>query len=551
MGDIQCQALIISKTSGNFRRCKNTVNMDSQNERTINEEIIYVCNKHKTSTLRGYINNEDQPVYFATVGRTSVEGETQEIIKSEPSEQVVPGTPSPALQGITIQRSPSPRAARRLLEAREAAVQIEDQLNEQSSVNREMTSFNEYYSKNKPGTAEPTEMWATNIFKPVDSRLSYFIREHIDNELMPELLDYAQAKEAELLALPARFNTQRAYAQLSEFAQAQESNIPFPPSLEPPTEEELRGKYRRPVLDPNSPQGLKQQLMITRQNLRAKIKQNDEQGKSSVLELREIKKIDDFLKKLERVISGVEPPELVNIPVPQSPFFERGTSLQSPQAMSMIQEKLSSLPVPFQKQFETLFFNLNQFIAQSVRNKVFIDTNYIFGEIKAKTGDFFTFELTQGFLMPILQKMQFYNEGRMLGYNPVEIQFPIIAPKKSDILYKPPVPNALPGTNNEIIFENIPDGGVYSQFMGKYGNIKHPEFPLVELKFNKNVVSGKFVCTQKVDGKEKSRKFDDVNQAKGWAIRGGFYADDIEKLRQSAIQGRYDRKLRVIPVLVK
>lgn len=524
MGDIQCQAIILSK-SGNYRQCKNEVGMDSQNERTVNEETIYVCNKHKTSTLKGYINNEDEPVYFATGGRSSVEGEPSEIIKSEPPEQpeqIVPGTPSPALQGTAIGRSPSPRAATRIMQARVASVEIQQQLDLQNSVNRQTTLFNEEEEAALRSTDYATEYMVQDPYRQGDEQIAKFTDRYNDIIIGIGNLEFAQAQQ--------NLKENLTFIQLDQGS---------------------GGKYRRPVLDPNSPQGLKQQLMITRQNLRAKIKQNNEQGLSSVAEIREIEKIDDFLKKLERVISGVEPPELVDIPVPEEPFFERRAPLQSQQAMSMIQEKLSSQSVPFQKQFESLFFNLNQFIAQSVRNKVFIDTNYIFGEIKAKTGNFFTYEMIQGFLMPIFNKIQFYNEGRLLGYNPVEVQFPIIAAKKPEILYNPPLPNALPGTNNEIIFENIPDGGVYSQFMGKYGNIKHPEFPLVELKFNKNVVSGKFVCTQKVDGKEKSRKFDDVNQAKGWAIRGGFYADRIEKLRQSSIQGRYDRKLRVIPTIIR
>lgn len=272
-----------------------------------------------------------------------------------------------------------------------------------------------------------------------------------------------------------------------------------------------------------------------------------ENGEDTTDEMIYLSELDNAIADTMRFLKGM--PQYVQPPLDQDPF----PNIEVPVIAQIdeIQKKLTSQTVEFQKKFEKTFFDLNQFISDSVRNKVYIDTNVIFGQIRNATGDFFTDQFVDTFLMPIFARIQLYNEGRMIGYNPLSIQFPIISPLKPTVLYSAPPKNALPGTNNEIIFENIPDGGVYSQFMGKYGNIKHPEFPLVELKFNKNVVSGKFVCTQKVDGKEKSRKFDDVNQAKGWAIRGGFYADKIEKLRQSAIQDRYVRKLRVIPVLKK
>lgn len=272
-----------------------------------------------------------------------------------------------------------------------------------------------------------------------------------------------------------------------------------------------------------------------------------ENGEDITEEIKYLYELDNAIADTMRFLKGM--PEYVQPPLAQDPFPDVKVPVIT--QLEEIQKKLSIQTVEFQKKFEKTFFDLNQFISDSVRNKVYIDTNVIFGQIRNATGDFFTDQFVDTFLMPIFARIQLYNEGRMIGYNPLSIQFPIISPIKPTVLYSAPPKNALPGTNNEIIFENIPDGSVYSQFMGKYGNIKHPEYPLVELKFNKNVISGKFVCTQKVDGKEKSRKFDDVNQAKGWAIRGGFYADKIEKLRQSSIQGRYDRKLRVIPVLKK
>jgi hypothetical protein len=308
-----------------------------------------------------------------------------------------------------------------------------------------------------------------------------------------------------------------------------------------------RGNYRRQAIQTPTEQ-FRQDLRdfeSERIKVERRMNQKYENGEDTTEEIQYLYLLDKAIEDTIKFLRGV--PQWVDIPQTENAFPGQDVPVIS--QVDAIEQKLTRQPVEFQKRFEKLFFDLNQFISESVRNKAFIDTNVVFGQIRAATGDFFTDEFTNTFLLPVLGKIQMYNEGRMIGYNPQNIVFPILSPLKPTVLYTAPPPNALPGTNNEIIFENIPDGSVYSQFMGKYGNIKHPEFPLVELKFNKNAISGKFVCTQKVDGKEKSRKFDDVNQAKGWAIRGGFYADKVNLLRQSSIQDRYRRKLRVIPTI--
>jgi hypothetical protein len=324
---------------------------------------------------------------------------------------------------------------------------------------------------------------------------------------------------------------------------------PIPPPV--PTQQALsRMGYTRRPATVNEELNFELRKLLTKRNKLKKIKEIKESRYEDVSEEIEIlDNIEYLIYDIENQIRGV--PMLVRVPEPEEPFVERNTPRVDEDMTTEIEKKLTAQPLAFQKQFQKLFFDLNQFIANSIKNKVFIDTNYIFGEIKAKTGDFFTFDQTNAFLVPIFDKIQFYNEGRLVGYNPVNVQFPTFKVTEPTVLYSAPPKNVLPGTNNEIIFQNIPDKGVYSQYMGIYGNIKHPEFPPITLKHHPRKLSGKFVCYQKFKNRMTTRAFDDVHQAKGWAIRGGFYADQVEKLRQSAIQGRYERKLRVIPTVFK
>jgi hypothetical protein len=260
---------------------------------------------------------------------------------------------------------------------------------------------------------------------------------------------------------------------------------------------------------------------------------------------------DEYLRERFGIPSG-----LVPIPTPVTQSLNRGLIPNQDQpnlGLEFLKIKIESLHPVRQKRYTDLFNSLNNFIGDTVRARAYLDTNYLFGQIQSEFGDVFDQQITSMFLVPVLEKIEGYNNSGfgMIGYNPVDLRFPIVVPEGAKKLYTPPPQNALPGTNNEIIFENVPDGTEYSQFMGKYGNIKHPETPIVELQCDKKVISGKYVCSQKVDGKLKSRRFNDIFQAKGWAIRGGFYADKIEKMRQTKIQGRYDNKFRVIPTIVR
>jgi hypothetical protein len=518
--EIQCSALVKTK-GGILRQCQNRMEAGNETLVQIGGEELAFCHRHTKGVKLGYINNEDQIIEgeFRFPSRQSMTSESEVSIvgPSTPVEARVPSVPfSP--------QDPSkrtPRAGRRM---KTEEVPIEEQLANQEEIDnivikeegKDITLDNYLF-----GASDYDWYQADSL--QTQKRIEQYLNRYEKIDVNQAILDYMQSS----------------------------SLIPLTPEITPEIPARLPYSMSQKPIETDE-QLLKKQL-YEMQSMRIKLQRQitikEQNGQDTTREKEELIRINEYIYNVTNALRGLPP--LVQIPQPETTF--QGV-LPEPQNLAIetaIQNKLSLQSLPFQKQYAKTFFDLNQFIADSVRNKVFIDTNYIFGQIKANTGSFFDYNLTNEYLMPIFKKIQFYNEGRMLGFNPQDIQFATIVPNKPTMLYNAPPPNALPGTNNEIIFENIPDGGVYSQFMGKYGNIKHPEFPLVELKCNKNVISGKFVCTQKVDGKEKSRKFDDVYQAKGWAIRGGFYADKLSAMKQSSIQGRYERKLRVIPTIVR
>ncbi len=110
--------------------------------------------------------------------------------------------------------------------------------------------------------------------------------------------------------------------------------------------------------------------------------------------------------------------------------------------------------------------------------------------------------------------------------------------------------NAVPGTNGSIIFDPMDIDGQFIEGAGIYGNIKNPTIPPVTVSFDKKALTDKYICTQRYQNKLRSKKFRSMFDARLFAMRGGFYSDEVAKTRQASYQ-RPQNALRVIPNITR
>ena len=170
----------------------------------------------------------------------------------------------------------------------------------------------------------------------------------------------------------------------------------------------------------------------------------------------------------------------------------------------------------------------NQIFTQRV-----FPVDQIVNDLKIQYGNILFSDYFRGVFEPHLTELRRYNAdiqqfGNMGINNIQNFLLPIHTPTRPTRTEKIP-DNVISNTNNEMIFQNRPNGGPYSQYLGVYGNIKFPDVPSITITQSKKQIKC-FVCTQE----GKSRMFKDIHQARGWAIRGGFYSDRIERQRRAA-----------------
>lgn len=110
--------------------------------------------------------------------------------------------------------------------------------------------------------------------------------------------------------------------------------------------------------------------------------------------------------------------------------------------------------------------------------------------------------------------------------------------------------NAVPGTNGSIVFDPMDIDGQFIEGAGVYGNVKNPTIPPVTVSFDKKALTDKYICTQKYQNKLRSKKFRSMFDARLFAMRGGFYSDEVAKTRQASYQ-RPQNALRVIPSITR
>lgn len=186
--------------------------------------------------------------------------------------------------------------------------------------------------------------------------------------------------------------------------------------------------------------------------------------------------------------------------------------------------------------------NITNYVAYGVSqgvagNQIFTQrvfpVNQLVNDLKIQYGNILFSDYFRGVFEPHLAQLEDYNANIQqlgnMGINNIQnFLLPIHTPTRPTRTERIPE-NVISNTNNEMIFQNRPNGGPYSQYLGVYGNIKYPDVPSITITQSKKQIKC-FVCTQE----GKSRMFKDIHQARGWAIRGGFYADRIERKRRAA-----------------
>lgn len=136
-----------------------------------------------------------------------------------------------------------------------------------------------------------------------------------------------------------------------------------------------------------------------------------------------------------------------------------------------------------------------------------------------------------------------------IGVNPY--LYPINLPPKPVALPSRTPRNAVPGTNGAIVHDPMDvDSGPFIEGAGLYGNIKNPTIPPVRVSFDSKALTDKYICTQKYQGKLRSKKFRSMFEARLFAMSGGFYSDELAKTRQASYQ-RPQNRLRVIPNITR
>lgn len=289
---------------------------------------------------------------------------------------------------------------------------------------------------------------------------------------------------------------------------------------------------------------------LTQENITSEEEQRREKIRE---EIREVQ-----LLRRRREIEGREPTrEKTKLEIPQFeiPAIDLKEAQQTFEQDKAFISKLSTFTETQQQIYKYTLSELNSYLRNQINLRNFIDTNYIYSEIKNKLGFIFNDYFIKIYVVPVFEKIQTYNTS---GYGMSEfltnsIQFKIFEPEKKMPIFTPQNDKTLIGTKN-IVFLNKPDGSIYQEYTGQYKNTDFPNIPYVELKFNKNSLSNKFICIQKdkdTPGNNLTKSFSDINQAKGFSIRGGFYSDIIDKKAKSIIDERNERKLKVVPIILR
>lgn len=243
--------------------------------------------------------------------------------------------------------------------------------------------------------------------------------------------------------------------------------------------------------------------------------------------------------------------EIPKFEIPEIDLRESGQIFE--QEKTFIQ-KLSTFSEAQQQLYKYTLSELNSYISNQISLRNFIDYNYIFKQIRSSLGFLFDDYFIKLFIVPVFEKIQTYNTSGygMADFLTNSIQFKIFEPDKKMPIFTPQNDKTLIGTKN-IVFLNKPDGSIYQEYTGQYKNTDFPNIPYVELKYNKNSLGNKFICTQKDKdtGDKLTKSFSDINQAKGFAIRCGFYADTVDKKQPSIIDVRNERQLKVVPIILR
>lgn len=242
---------------------------------------------------------------------------------------------------------------------------------------------------------------------------------------------------------------------------------------------------------------------------------------------------------------GGPPPPPGSLPGPQA-TFEGQNFNYDPALVERFISNLSNYDDRYIAQYVGYISNVNKNITNYVAygvtqgvagNQIFTQRVFpldqLINDLRLQYGNILFTDYFTGVFGPHLEQLRDYNThiqqlGNMGVNNIQNFLLPIhtpIRPRRTERIPE----NVISNTNNEIIFQNRPNGGPYSQYLGVYGNIKYPDIPSITITQSKKQIKC-FVCTQE----GKSRMFKDIHQARGWAIRGGFYADRIERQRRAA-----------------
>jgi len=229
------------------------------------------------------------------------------------------------------------------------------------------------------------------------------------------------------------------------------------------------------------------------------------------------------------------------------------------QIVAEFKANLASKPKEIRTNYESFMTSINNAIYSSIRNNDPIEMDDYFNQIKLNFGDGILFgpAYENNVLEPIRQKHMEYNTSVPIGLGGKQARayymYPLNMPDKAMIKAQPVVPGAVPYTNNSILFEpmQIDAGDSYIPGLGKYGNLKNPNVPVVEVQLDKSRLGDKYVCSQNYNGRRRVRRFYSINDARSFAMRGGFYSDEVAKSRQAGFQLNTGNKLRVLATVIR
>jgi hypothetical protein len=242
---------------------------------------------------------------------------------------------------------------------------------------------------------------------------------------------------------------------------------------------------------------------------------------------------------------GGPPPPPGSLPGPRETFREREFNYD-PALVERFISNLSNYDDRYITGYIGYISNVNKnitnYVAHGVTqgvagNQIFTQREFpvdqLVNDLKIQYGNILFSDYFRGVFEPHIEQLRRYNADIQrlvnLGVNNIQnFLLPIHTPTRPRRIERIPE-NVISNTNNEIIFQNRPNGGPYSQYLGVYGNIKYPDIPSITITQSKKQIKS-FVCTQE----GKSRVFKDIHQAKGWALRGGFHSDRIERQRRAA-----------------